>query len=775
MNHERIEHALLWIIKISLYLLMFAPLLLSANYFFPAIVPKAIYIRLLIELALVAYLPLVVISPRFRPGYHIIWVALAIFAAAVLVSAIAGENFAFSFWGNYERMDGIFSWLHYWALVVIAGSVLKTKKEWLAVFSFSLLSALALAVYGFLQRAGVAHLGALTIYETNLGRITGTIGNPAFLAVYLLFNVAFGLLIFCEKALSRRWRLAALSAIIPVFAAYIMTGSRGAFLGFVAGAAVFFLANLFWSRQPRTRRFIGQGFFVLVAIIALFYSLIGRNQWVTENFGRLLKISASDSTAQTRLISWRGALAGFKDNFWLGVGPQKFDVVFNKYFDPKFYNLVGDETWWDRSHNIILELAATMGILGLLAYLGVALAVFASLWRLGRQGEENRLEAFIIVSLLAAYFIQNLFIFDTVISYLMLSVLVGYAASRSAEAGEADGKIKEWLLGLAQLAREFVPLKDNPKRWWLALALALGLIAPVAYAGNLKLVKHNKLFLENMTLARSRSFSETIAGYRNILAFSNFDNREVGIKMSQYLGQMALSGRLTGAQLQAGYDFVIKALDQIIEQNPKDARLLLAYGNALNVYGQITRQRDAAGAEPILQKAEQVLTTAADLGPARQQVFHSLANTYFIMGQWRRGIDTLVATSAINGQNPKTYWLLALAYLQGGQPELGIQSADAALARNYRFGGEQEAQPVIIALVGRRDWERLLRLYQAIARNVQTVSAQAKAAAVLAQLGRKEEAIAAAKKVLEIDPRAEEQVEDFIKKVEGGATEFFIE
>ncbi|PJC40310.1 MAG: hypothetical protein CO042_04455, partial [Parcubacteria group bacterium CG_4_9_14_0_2_um_filter_41_8] len=288
--------------------MMFAPLLLCANYFFPAIFPKAIYIRILIEISLAAYIPLAVLSPQFRPKYNLIYASITIFAVIVLFTSIIGENFSYSFWGNYERMDGVFSWMHYWAAIVVASSVIKEKKQWLALLSFSVFAAVLMSLYGFLQRAGIDHFGPWAIYETNLGRITGTIGNPAFLAVYLLFNIVFALLIAIESTIKRWWRFAVCIAIIPVFMAYIMSGVRGAFIGFVAGVIVFFLGNLFWNKNKKIKRFVSQGFFGFVAVLAILYGLIGHNQWVTDNFRRFFNMPFSDSTVQTRLISWRGAL-----------------------------------------------------------------------------------------------------------------------------------------------------------------------------------------------------------------------------------------------------------------------------------------------------------------------------------------------------------------------------------------------------------------------------------------------------------------------------------
>src|SRR3990167_1737753 len=133
-----IEKILLRTVKGGIYAALLAPLLLSADYFFPAIFPKAVYIRLLVEIALIAYVPLAWAAPKYRPQKHIIFLALAVFAAVVFLSSLAGVNFSFSFWGNYERMDGIFSWLHFWVLLVMAASIFQEKKEWQKLFSLSI-------------------------------------------------------------------------------------------------------------------------------------------------------------------------------------------------------------------------------------------------------------------------------------------------------------------------------------------------------------------------------------------------------------------------------------------------------------------------------------------------------------------------------------------------------------------------------------------------------------------------------------------------------------
>src|SRR3989344_1000699 len=101
---QRADKFFLWAIKISLYAIVFSPLLFSAKFFFPLIFPKIIFTRLLIEIIVLAYIPLAWRRREFRPKWNIFYGAGLVFVATVFLSAIFGIDFNFSFWGNYERM-----------------------------------------------------------------------------------------------------------------------------------------------------------------------------------------------------------------------------------------------------------------------------------------------------------------------------------------------------------------------------------------------------------------------------------------------------------------------------------------------------------------------------------------------------------------------------------------------------------------------------------------------------------------------------------------------
>lgn len=756
MTNQKIETILVWIVKISVYLTTLAPLILSAAFFFPAIFPKAVFIRLLVELALMAYLPLIFLAPRYRPRYNIIYGALGLFVLLTFITAAHGVNWQYSFWGNYERMDGIFSWLHFWGLLVMAASVFKTKREWQTLFGASILIAMAVSGYGFLQK-----LGSSLVYDSGAFRITGTIGNPGFLAAYLLFNITFALTIVTDKLLAWRWRLLSGLALFWLLLGIFYTSIRGAWLGFLVALILFAIGYTLWIERHKTKYWILGALAAGLVLIALLFvfrqaDFVAKNSLINKYFN----ISLSESTAQTRLISWRGALQGLPDYLWLGVGPQKFDVIFNKYVDPRFYALVGNETWWDRAHNMALEVLATMGVLGLASYLLVGLALFWALWQLGRRQVRHRTEALVLAAFLVAYFIQNLFVFDSTSTYLTLAFLVGYIISRSHESGPEPE------------SREVIGRGRRPLI--VVMGLSLVLIGSMAYVYNIKLIKHNLLFLKTLAYAGQRPLMATVNAYRAVLDLSDFDQREVVIKLGQYLGQVGLGGKLTVGDLTAGYNFWLVAADKAIKANPDDVRLLLSYGNSVNVYAELMKSQDAAISSLALQKAERALRAAAALGRSRQQVFYSLANTYLIAGDNKKGIEILEQAARIHDDTPTSYWLLAFAYQQSGNNEAAIATADKALDRNYVFSDEKEANPIASLYLERKDYKRLLRLYQRVASTTSTGTAQARLAALYAQMGQKEEALAAAEAVIARDPSLRAQVEEFIEQVKSGSKKDFL-
>src|SRR5262249_19189520 len=84
-----------------------------------------------------------------------------------------------------------------------------------------------------------------------------------------------------------------------------LTYSRGGLLGLLAGLGVLFACRFGWKRT----------IYLCAPALVVMLLLFG---------GRMTSISTSESTAQTRLNTWRDGLVLFKENPVFGVGMDRF-------------------------------------------------------------------------------------------------------------------------------------------------------------------------------------------------------------------------------------------------------------------------------------------------------------------------------------------------------------------------------------------------------------------------------------------------------------------
>jgi O-antigen ligase len=158
-------------------------------------------------------------------------------------------------------------------------------------------------------------------------------------------------------------------------AALGMSWSRGAWLGFGGGAAVFVL---FWPRH----RWQGVALLLLAALLlwggltfnllpaALAERITNFREDVTFGDARGVDINDANYAVIERLAHWQAALAMAREHFWLGVGFGNYEPAYREYA------LINWPFPLGHAHNYYLNLLAETGVLGLIAYVGVWAAVF---------------------------------------------------------------------------------------------------------------------------------------------------------------------------------------------------------------------------------------------------------------------------------------------------------------------------------------------------------------------------------------------------------------
>jgi O-antigen ligase len=212
---------------------------------------------------------------------------------------------------------------------------------------------------------------------------------------------------------------------------FIFSQTRGAF----AGLGISILILLFFLLFTSFRKWSLAILCGLIVIGATTFALRSNPRITNLPASRVLFLSLSDASAQTRLWTWNSAWQGFKERPILGWGPENFSTVFDKYFDPRHY-VPGQnsETWFDRAHSIVFDYLAEGGILTFAAYVSMFALFYSAFWKtyLSKkareiQGSASPVAQALMFSMPVAYLVQGFVLFDVLPIYIFLFIFLGFS------------------------------------------------------------------------------------------------------------------------------------------------------------------------------------------------------------------------------------------------------------------------------------------------------------------------------------------------------------
>ena len=108
-----------WVLKGGVLLAFIVPFFVFNDLLFPYITSKQLPFNILIEILSVFWFALIVKYPAYRPTKNYITYGMLAFFAALTISAIIGVDFNLSFFGDVERMLGVFGLFHFLMLYFI--------------------------------------------------------------------------------------------------------------------------------------------------------------------------------------------------------------------------------------------------------------------------------------------------------------------------------------------------------------------------------------------------------------------------------------------------------------------------------------------------------------------------------------------------------------------------------------------------------------------------------------------------------------------------------
>lgn len=589
------------VVFLGFVLVPFIPfIVLGDNTFFPFITGKGFAFRMVVEIMFSAWVVLAFIDPAYRPRRGYIFWAFVALLAVISLSAIFGENPAKSFWSNFERMEGVITYLHLFAYFVVASTVLTTRNLWNKYWNLHLSAGVIMAIYGVLQWAG-----DLTIVQDGM-RVNGTLGNAAYLGTYAFLNIFIAAWMASRQGFTtaiERWRVAIYGAVM-LLQAFVLyhTATRGAMLGLLVGIGITTILVAIFEREQKTIRKIAIGGLLGVAILIGGFIALRNTSFVKQSpvLGRFAAISLTEQTTKSRFMIWGMAIKGFEERPVLGWGMEGFNYVFNKYYNPGMYN---QEQWFDRAHNVFFDWLVSAGALGLLAYLSFFVGALYLIWR--RGGERSIIEKSVLTGLLGGYFFQNLFVFDNLTSLIYFGTILAYIEGTSYPKTEIlkDRKIS----GQAKGSEDLTFLVSGG-----ACILALVLLYTVNYKG----IMQNTTLLRAMTERTAEGAPHNLALFKEAIAYNSLGTAEV----REQLAQLAMNGF---DQAQAPSDiqkqFTALAGSELEKQAvelPRDARYQVFAGSYLLRVGQ------ADQALPYILKA-------VELSPNKQSILFELGSVYY--------------------------------------------------------------------------------------------------------------------------------------------------
>lgn len=420
-----LEQFLFRAIRIGIILALFAPLALGPFGLSFSEYPKALYFRVVIDIAFILWMLLLWKYPRYLPKLNLLSASVLLFFAVLSISAAFGFNPSRSFWGSTEIGGGLATYLHYLAFFLLLISVFRDKEDWLFLLRWALGVAFLSTLAGFLQQLGVAGFYGVGV---GAGRISGTLSNPVYFGAYMVMAIFLGIYLIAKES-RRDWKIALGVVTVLNLLALVISGTRGAFVGFGVGLAVFlaFMFFFVWSKNWRIRK-LALGLALAGSTAMLLFVLLEpsvESDGMLTGFSRI-KTIFDPSAIEGRFPGWETAVRAWQDRPFFGWGPESFSYLYDKYFDHHYLNhIVGYIVFFD-AHNTILNYLAENGLAGAVTYLLIFGLILYALWQ-GRH-QEGFLPTFALIGLFAGYFVQNLFAFDTVSTYVLFYLLVAFVA-----------------------------------------------------------------------------------------------------------------------------------------------------------------------------------------------------------------------------------------------------------------------------------------------------------------------------------------------------------
>jgi O-antigen ligase len=730
------------ILKGGIYLAFISVFLVFSKLYFPFITSKQIYFNILIELLFVFWLVFLIKYPDYRPKRNFISYGLIAFFGAIFFSSLFGVDVNLSIWGDAERMLGFFHLLHFLVFYFILITVLREWKDWRRVFIVSIVVAVLVSLYG--QIKGIHY---------------STIGNTAYVSGYMIFNIFFALILFFKEYKNDKkalWLYGHFSfiSIFIMGLAFRLTNTRGAYIGIAAGFLVMMLLFIIFIKSKKIRIACLGAVVLSILLVGLVLKNPDNNFVKNSSVLRTItQINSSAVTFQTRLISWKAAWKDLPNHLLLGTGYGNYAITFDKYFEPTFYDYTRSETYFDRAHNNIVDITSTTGIIGIATYFSIFIAVLYYLFSARRKKKIDNLEFTVIIGLLVAYFVQNLVVFDSLVTYISLMLTLGYVYFLSAEKREIKETDKEL---------------DN-KEIYSFMGIGI-LILFILFQYNLKPFNTFRGAIRGSVAFAKNDYVKGYEEYKKVLDKNSVLDRDIRLSLNRNLIKYSEElGEIPEAKAKEILEYAVKMAEKNIAYNPNDSLMLMDGARIYDMMSRFYKNKDQEKFYFYSDKAIELIDRSIEASPGRINTYYEKAQIYVIRDEKEKAFETLFYAYDLNRNYFDSPCNISKYYSYFKDEENAYKYMNECID----LGGVSMLSPreYVMGLsnhyVDQGDFLRVKKLYERIIQlDPKDAKAWAGMAKLKSELGDIDGAREAALKAAELDKDYEASVKEFIEELE---------
>jgi O-antigen ligase len=419
--------------KFLLFCTAFTPILVYRHYLSPFINAKVLFLRGISFLVILLIGFILVSKNKYRDEVLdqlnlIIKDRLFLTISASTVLMIISTIFAFdkgvAFFGEPLRAEGFLTVFTIYSLYV--GFLLFFKKtDWFKFFKYTIVTTFIL----FIIQAKQSALG--------MGRSDSLMGNPIFLASYYLFSIfaSFVFIHFGKNIKNKVYVFWGSCGVLISAIGILLTKTRGTMLAVFVGLLVVAIASIFYGKntyikKTSLRKFGMVAIASLVCFTGIFITTHKASFWqYIPGLNRIAEIGIGDNSTASRLEYTKISVKGFFNDqsikqTLLGWGQSNYQFFWIKNYDPIFFYY--DPNIADHAHNQIVDILVMSGILGLLVYIAVWILFIKKVITMLKN---NLIIGLGIVFWAIAYFVNNLFAFDTAVTLLTFYIIISFVSN----------------------------------------------------------------------------------------------------------------------------------------------------------------------------------------------------------------------------------------------------------------------------------------------------------------------------------------------------------